>query len=199
VRSELRAPEDPVCLQQQVGSVASGKTVSVTFPIVETTESKTVDGRTYSFVKRGNTVVNISTKTPEPSISPLYDRESMRTATAPMVSVTRFVSTEQDLPTRKAVTWKLPVVNVTASSSANAMTPDKMLDGDQDSASRWSSNGDGQSAVFELDRLYENDKTSAAPQTYDFPNARARYVRVVCRGSEGSTTNALTDVKIFGF
>jgi hypothetical protein len=136
----------------KVDNAAPGDLVTVTFTLGESTVKQTVAGTAYTFTQRGSTVVGV---TPKGVIAPIYDRSSQRSSPAPMVSVKRFVTAEADLMSRKASSWKLPVVRVTASGDDGAgHGPDKMLDGSEDEDSRWAVEGDGAWALFDLGRRY---------------------------------------------
>jgi hypothetical protein len=181
----------------KVGSVAAGDRIVVTLALSESTASETMAGIRYTFTRRGSTIVGV---TPRGTIAPLYDRASMRSSPAPMVSVKRFLSNEADISNRRDPTWKLPVVAVTASSSEAGFPPDLMLDGSQDEDSRWDSRGDGQFAVFDLGRPYSVKYVAAAFYQGDERVARfevqvsadGRSYTPVFYGQSGSQTNKLT-------
>jgi hypothetical protein len=181
----------------KVGSVAAGDRITVTLMLSESTARESMYGTQYTFTKRGSTIVGV---TPRGTFAPLYDRASMRSSPAPMVSVKRFLSNEADITNRRDPTWKLPVVAVTASSSEPGFPPELMLDGSQDEASRWDSRGDGQFAVFDLGRpyavkyvaaaFYQGDERVARFEVQVSPDGR-RYTPVF-NGQSGSQTNKLT-------
>ena len=142
----------------RVGATAAGDVIRVTFTQSESTVSETFAGTRYTFTRRGSTVVSVS---PRGEIAPLYERSRYRSSPAPMKSVSRFVSNEANVMTRVDPTWKLPVVRVTATSD-DGHGPENMLDGDQGDESRWSAEGDGESATFELNREYTLDYVNAS-------------------------------------
>ena len=74
----------------------AGDSLTLTFPVAETTERYTVNARTpaeqaYTCTFRGGTLVDISPRDDAPTNYPLYQRADMRAAKAPMKAVTRFV------------------------------------------------------------------------------------------------------------
>lgn len=94
---EWVAPEDCECTHDitfdaryaVVGVVHSGETVTLTFPVIETTHKLTIQKQAYTIIRRGNDVVHID---PPGENCPLYQREHMRTDEAPQRKVTRFVA-----------------------------------------------------------------------------------------------------------
>jgi len=73
----------------EIGKVASGQTVALTFPISERTEKRTVEKYDYTFVLRGNDVVQVD---PPGKYCPYYQRGHYRAETPLYAKVTRFIS-----------------------------------------------------------------------------------------------------------
>ncbi len=76
----------------QIGKVARGQTVVVTFPISERTEKRRIEGFDYTFVIRGNDVVQVD---PPGKYLPLYQRGHYRTGKPLYQKVVRFVSRQE--------------------------------------------------------------------------------------------------------
>ncbi len=75
----------------QVGNVAEGEKVIMTFPISERTEKHTIEGFDYTFTFRGNDVVYVD---PPGKYAPMYQRGHYRAGKPVYRKVTRFVSDE---------------------------------------------------------------------------------------------------------
>jgi hypothetical protein len=76
-----------------------GDVLTITFPIKETTARYTVCARTpaeqaYACTFRGGTLVDISPRDSSPTSYPLYQREHLRKAKAPMKTAERFVASK---------------------------------------------------------------------------------------------------------
>jgi hypothetical protein len=76
----------------QVGHVAAGQKVTVTFPIAERTDHVMVLGEPYTLTRKGNEVVAID---PPGNYCPLYQRANYRNDKPEFRQLTRFVSSEQ--------------------------------------------------------------------------------------------------------
>ncbi len=84
--------------------LAPGDVVEIGFPVSETTASYTIASRTpaektYSITFRGSTAVDISPRDEAPTAYQMYLRKGMRTETAPMKRMQRFVAA------RRIVEW----------------------------------------------------------------------------------------------
>lgn len=80
----------------QVDGLKPGDKVTVSFPVKETAASYTVNSRTsdeqtYKCVFRGSTLVSILPEDDQATSYPLFMRENMRSNTAPLKKVTRFI------------------------------------------------------------------------------------------------------------
>ena len=78
----------------RVGRVRQGDKVSMTFPISERTEKRSIEGFDYTFTFRGNDVVYVD---PPGKYAPMYQRGHYRTGKPLFRKVTRFVA-EDELP-----------------------------------------------------------------------------------------------------
>jgi hypothetical protein len=77
----------------KVGWVEKGRTAVVTFPISERTEKRRIEGFDYTFIVRGNEVVDVD---PPGKYLPLYQRGHYRTGRSLYQKVSRFVA-QQDV------------------------------------------------------------------------------------------------------
>ena len=75
-----------------IDGLKPGDDIRLEFPVRETVDRYTIDGKEYKVTFRGSTVVNISPHAAVPNEYPLYLREDMRKDKAPMKQVTRFVA-----------------------------------------------------------------------------------------------------------
>ena len=73
----------------EIGKVARGQTVAMTFPISERIEKRTIEKYNYTFVLRGNDVVQVD---PPGKYCPYYQRGHYRAETPLYAKVTRFTS-----------------------------------------------------------------------------------------------------------
>ena len=85
-------------------SLKPGDVITITFPVPETTARYTVNAHTvqeqvYTCTFRGSTLIDISPRDTAPTSYPLYQRQHMRAAEAPMKEVQRFV------PERIVLKW----------------------------------------------------------------------------------------------
>ncbi len=78
----------------RVGRVRQGDKVTMTFPISERTEKRSIEGFDYTFTFRGNDVVYVD---PPGKYAPMYQRGHYRTGKPLFRKVTRFVA-EDELP-----------------------------------------------------------------------------------------------------
>jgi hypothetical protein len=76
----------------KVGEVAAGQTVVMTFPISERTEKRRIEKFDYTFVIRGNDVVQVD---PPGKYCPFYQRGHYRTDQPLYQKVTRFISPQE--------------------------------------------------------------------------------------------------------
>jgi hypothetical protein len=72
--------------------VEPGDVVELSFPVPTRTDKYTIHGTVYKIQFRGATVVDIDPRNTSPTMIPIYQREAMKAATAPMHTVKRFVS-----------------------------------------------------------------------------------------------------------
>jgi hypothetical protein len=80
-----------------IGDLTPGDTISIEFPLTETTASYaacagTADEQIYHCTFRGSTLVDITPRDEAATSYPLYLRQGLRAPVAPMKTVTRFVA-----------------------------------------------------------------------------------------------------------
>jgi hypothetical protein len=76
----------------EIGEVAKGQTVVLAFPIFERTERRRIEKFDYTFVLRGNEVVQVD---PQGKYCPMYQRGHYRTDQPLYQKVTRFISPDE--------------------------------------------------------------------------------------------------------
>jgi hypothetical protein len=72
--------------------VEPGDVVELDFPLPVREDKYTIDGRLYAIQFRGGTVVDIVPRNTDPKLIPIYRRDAMKSARAPIHTVKRFVA-----------------------------------------------------------------------------------------------------------
>ena len=148
-----------------VGALAAGRTVEVTFPNPTNTTDVTVNDETLTVSKRGSTVVALDP--PGEGCGLYQQRDVMWAETAPMIETqTRWASSEPNLLDQTDRTWRLPATFIESPDADSGwyeedgerewvdFTGENLLDGDQSLKSRWSATGEGKYALFDLGRPF---------------------------------------------
>ncbi len=87
-------PADPARLEHRVilNGLEAGDVIRLEFPIEERTEKVYMNGMSYTLTFRGPTLIEISPRNTEQDIFPTYEREHLKSKTAPTRTVQRFVA-----------------------------------------------------------------------------------------------------------